>query len=261
MIPRIHTYAALATLVNLMVYAVAGFAPTTIPAPAISELPFHIEPGTTDQAVAQRVMDLLDLRLARPLHAFNISHDAAGRLTLDFYHANGRDRVTVLDRGRRLRVIATRAGFARYLSTLHVTTAAFRSGDWRLQLWAWYNEFAMWTLALLLATGGWLLVKRRGRPGMARRTHWITAWTALPVLAIFTVTAIQMAHRGWLPPISALDALHRGRSRWLAPLASLQLLVLGATGLYFWTRSRAGAIVLACGVLIAGGLIVSMRWW
>jgi len=264
LIPRIHTYAALATFVNLMVYAVAGLAPTSSPAPVIWEMPFHMEPGMSDRAVAERVVDLLDLRLARPVHDFNISHDAAGRLTLDFYHANGRHRVTVLDRGQRLRVIATRAGFAQYLSTLHVTTAAFHSGDWRLQVWPWYNEFAMWALVAMLATGAWMVAKRRGRPGMARRTHWIAAWTALPVLAIFAFTAVQMSHRGWWAPIAALNALHRARGGWLAPLASVQLMVLGATGFYLWFRSsadrRTGAIVLAAGTLAAGGLIVSMRW-
>jgi hypothetical protein len=264
LIPRIHTYTALASFVALMVYAVAGLAPTSRQEPVIWELPFHIGAAESDRAVAQRVMDLLDLRLARPLHDFNISHDLAGRLTLDFYHANGRHRVTVIDQGRRLRVIDTRAPFARYLSTLHVTTAAFHSGDWRLQLWAWYNEMAMWALAAMLLTGGWMALKRRGKPGILRRAHWIVAWSALPVLTIFSVTAIQMAHRTWFPALSALDLLHRERGGWMAPVASGQLLLLGATGLWLWFRAggsrRAGTAALTFGVVVAGGLIAAMRW-
>jgi hypothetical protein len=263
LISRIHTYTALATLVNLLVYAVAGIASRTLPAPVVWEQPFRLEPGEPDRAAAERVVRLLDLSLATPVHDFNIGHDAAHRLTFDFYHANGRHKITVLP--DRLYIEATRAGFPRYLSTLHVTTAAFHSGDRRMQLWAWYNEFAMWALVAMLATGGWMLATRRGRQGKLRRTHWWTALPALPVLTIFAATAIQMAHRSWWtagPVWRALNAIHRARGLAPAPLASLLLPVLVATGLCLWLEGpnrRAGAALLAVGALVSGGLIVWMR--
>jgi hypothetical protein len=200
---------------------------------------------------------LLDLPLATPVHSFNISHDAAGRLQLDFYHANGRHKVTVLD--DRLQIEVARAGLGKYLSTLHVTTAAFHSGDTRLQLWSWYNEFAMWLLVVMLATGGWLAATRRWKPGAIRRTHWIGGLLGLPVLAIFAVSAIQMAHRAWRIPKS-LNSLHRGFV--LPPLATALLLTLATTGLLLWYRGRdrrLGAVLLAAGTLISGGLLVWMR--
>jgi hypothetical protein len=259
-IARIHTLAALATIVNLLVYAVAGIAPRTLAAPEISEREFVSATGESDRDTAERVVRLLDLSLATPVHSFNISHDAAGRLVLDFYHANGRHKVTVLD--GRLHIEAARAPFAKYLSTLHVTTAAFHSGDARLQCWAWYNEFAMWTLVVVLITGGWLAVTRRWRPGAMRRTHWVAGLIALPVLTTFAASAIQMAHRTWWtagPFWRAMARLHRAGA--LPPLATVLLLTLAATGVVLWTRGRdrlIGAVLLAAATLFSGGLLVWM---
>jgi hypothetical protein len=254
LIPRIHTYAALATLVNLLVYAVAGIAPRTLPTPAVIERPFLRGASESDRAVAGRVVRMLDLSLATPVHDFNIGHDNTGRLVLDFYHANGRDKVTVLP--DRLRIAESRAGFGKYLATLHVTSAAFHSGDWRLQLWAWYNEFAMWSLAVMLATGAWMLWTRR--PG--KRTHWWAALVSLPVLAIFAVTAVQMAHRKWTAALRPLNALHRSHA--FAPVASVMLVVLAATGLWLWLTGRdrrTGGVLLTLGAAISGGLMLWMR--
>jgi hypothetical protein len=177
---------------------------------------------------------------------------------LDFYHANGRHTVTVLP--DRLRIEARRAPFTKYLSTLHVTTAAFRTADMRLRLWSWYNEFAMWTLVLMLSTGAWLAIMRRWRRGAIRSTHWIAGIAAVPVLAIFTASAIQMAHRTWWPSWRLLMALHRGSK--LPPIATALLLTLAATGIVLWYRGRdhrPGTIVLGAATLISGGLLVWMR--
>jgi hypothetical protein len=263
LIPRIHTLAALVTIVNLLVYAVAGFAPRALSAPEISELPFVRPLAESDRDAAERVVRLLGLSLATPVHSFNISHDSSGRLALDFYHANGRHKVTVFP--DRLHIEAARANLWKYLSTLHVTTAAFHSGDARMQLWAWYNEFALWMLVVMLATGGWLAVTRRWRPGAVRRTHWTAALIALPVLAIFAASAIQLAHRSWCtagPVARTLASLHRGRGVALPQLAAVLLVILAATGLVLWYRGRdhrLGAVLLAAGTLVSGGLLVWMR--
>jgi hypothetical protein len=258
LLPRVHTFAAVATLVNLLVYGVAGIAPRALSAPEISERPFSRPPKELDRDTAARVLSLLHLPLAAPVHTFNISHDPAGQLTLDFYHANGRHKITVLP--DHLRIETHRAPFAKYLSTLHVTTAAFRSADTRMTLWSWYNEFAMWTLLVMLVTGAWLAITRRWRPGAIRRTHWIAGIVAVPVLAIFTASAIQMAHRTWWIASRRLNSLHRGFA--LPPLATALLLTLAATGIVLWYRGgdrRPGTIVLAAATLISGGLLIWMR--
>ena len=69
----------------------------------------------------------------------------------------------------------TRASLWKYLSTLHVTTAAFKSGDWRMQVWAWWNEFAMWCVAAMVVSGVWVWWRRRGTRGSVRRVTAVTA--------------------------------------------------------------------------------------
>ena len=263
MIARIHTYAALATLINLLVYAIAGLAPLTTSAPRVWEQSFTPQPGESDRAIAERVVRLLDIPLATPVHQFNIGHDAAGHLRLDFYHANGRHKAIVAD--GRLYVEATRAGFTKYLSTLHVTTAAFDSADRRMQLWSWYNEFAMWSLIVMLLTGAWMFATRRRQAGLARRIHWSTALPVIPLVALFALTAVLMAHRNWWtagPLTRELFSWHRSRGMPLAPLTGVLLLVMAATGLYLWLCGRdrrIGAALLAIGTIVSGGLIFWMR--
>ena len=166
---KLHTWAGLATFVNLMTYGIVGIAAAFEPSPdalprnaEVRELPFTIAPNLSDRQVAEQVVDLLGLSLATPVQSFAIQHDSAQRLLLDFRHANGRHRVTFPDAAH-LRVEITRAPLDRYLSSLHVTSAAFHPGDWRMQMWSWYNEFAMWCLILMTASGTWLWLSRRPR--------------------------------------------------------------------------------------------------
>jgi hypothetical protein len=269
LIARIHTCTALLTFINLILYAVVGiaaiFGSRTAP-PVVWEQPFAEQANQSDRQVAERVVRLLGLSLATPVHDFVIGHDADRRLVLDFYHANGRHKVTVLDRPGRLRVSQTRATVWKYLSTLHVTTAAFQSGDWRMQLWAWWNEFAMWCLAAMAASGVWIWWQRRGTRGTLRRAHRYTALGALALLAVYEISAVQMAHRTWLKAgvvLGALNRIHRMRGIGFSSFLGVALLVLGVTGLWLWWKLQrdrgVGAVLLASGIIIAGGLICWMR--
>jgi hypothetical protein len=158
LIQKLHTYAGLVTFVNLLVFGLVGLTATLgsrphDPAPEVRSEAFVVQPNLTDRQVAERVCGLLGLSLATPIQSAVIQHDAANNLLLDFYHANGRHRVTVLETEGRLRVEVIRNSLWSYLGTLHATTAAFHSGDWRMQLWADYNEFAMWCFLAMLASG------------------------------------------------------------------------------------------------------------
>jgi hypothetical protein len=172
-IQKLHTYTGLLTFVNLVVFGLVGFSASfeskpASPAPVARYQDFRAEPNTTDRQVAERVCDLLGLSLATPIQSAVIQHDAAGTLLLDFWHANGRHRVTVLEQEGRLRVEVMRNSVWRYLGTLHATTAAFHSGDWRMQLWADFNEFAMWCLIAMTASGVALWLMAHGRDAIAR---------------------------------------------------------------------------------------------
>lgn len=168
LIQKFHTYAGLLTFVNFMVFGLVGLSATLQSKPAeirpvVRYEAFTVDPNLTDRQVAERVCTLLRLSLATPIQSAVIQHDAERNLLLDFWHANGRHRVTVLEKEGRLRVEIMRNSPWSYLGTLHATTAAFHSGDWRMQLWAGYNEFAMWCLIGMIASGValWLL----SRPG------------------------------------------------------------------------------------------------
>jgi len=126
----------------------------------------------------------LHLSLATPIQSAVIQHDDSGRLVLDFWHANGRHRVTVLEGEGRLRIEVVRNSLWRYLDILHMTTGAFRSGDWRMTLWADFNEFAMWSLGVMLLSGSALgLVARRGP------LAWIALGAGVALLAASLICA------------------------------------------------------------------------
>ena len=158
LIKKLHTYAGLLTFLNLAVYGVVGLAipfmrESKSALPIVSYRDFTVPANMTDRQVAERICSLLGLSLATPVNNAVIQHDAANNLFLDFWHANGRDQVTVLEKEGRLRIETIRNSLALYLYVLHETTAAFHSGDWRMQFWADYNEFAMWCLLAMIASG------------------------------------------------------------------------------------------------------------
>jgi uncharacterized iron-regulated membrane protein len=205
---RIHAYTGLLTFVNLMLYGIVGIAALfdarTAPAPVVWERESTAQANQSDREVADRVVRLLGLSLATPVHDFAIRHDAARRLVLDFYHANGRHKVTVLEHPGRLHVEHTRASLSQHLTTLHVTTSAFHAGDWRMQLWAWWNESAMWCLTVMAASGVWIWWERRGTRGTLRRgprsrTLRVHRYTALPALSLLEP---RVGRRKRLPHLS-----------------------------------------------------------
>jgi len=173
LIRKIHTYAGLLTFVNLAVYGIVGLSATYLLrphalSPVVNYQTFKVEPNLTDRQVAERVCSKLNLSLATPVNSFAIQHDAANNLFLDFRHANGRHQVTVLEKEGRIRIEVTRNTLWLYLYILHETTAAFHSGDWRMQLWADYNEFAMWSLLAMIASGFAMFLASRARSRLAQ---------------------------------------------------------------------------------------------
>lgn len=170
---KLHTYAGLLTFVHLAVYGIVG---VTIPflresrgaVPVVRYQSFTVPPNLTDRQLAEQVCALLGLSLATPVNNAAIQHDASNHLLLDLWHANGRDQVTVLEQEGRLRIATTRNSLPLYLFALHETTAVFHSGDWRMQLWADYNEFAMWCLGWMILSGIAMFVLARWRSKLAQ---------------------------------------------------------------------------------------------
>jgi hypothetical protein len=173
LIKKIHIYAGLLTLVNLTVYGIVGLSAIYLlrphsETPIVSYQSFTVPPNLTDRQVAELVCSQLRLSLATPVNSFAIQHDAANNLLLDLRHANGGHKVTVLEKEGRIRVEAARNSLWLYLYTLHETTAAFHSNDWRMQFWADYNELAMWSLLLMIASGFAMFLASRTRSRLAQ---------------------------------------------------------------------------------------------
>ncbi len=173
LLKKIHTYAGLLTFVNLVVYGIVGLSivwlrQADLPAPVVSYQSFSVPPNLTDRQVAERVCSQLKLSLATPIQSAAIQHDSANNLLLDFRHVNGRHQVTVLEKEGRIRIEVTPKNLGLYLYTLHETTAAFHSGDWRMRLWADYNEVAMWGLLTMIASGFAMFLASRARSRLAQ---------------------------------------------------------------------------------------------
>ena len=273
-IKRIHTYAGLLTLVNLLVFAVTGIAqalhwPRLLPA-VTAYADYQPVPGERDRDRADRLASLLGLTLATPVQPAAIQHDAAGHLLLDFYHANGRHRVTVLPDQHRLSITITRNALPRYLDILHMTTGVFRSGDRRMQMWAYYNEVALWSLLVLLGSGAWMAwdrfrLRRWWSPTGVRTAHFLTAVLVFPLATLYAVSSLPLAHRAWFPfpgLVTWANHVHR-TGGFFAGVIGLAILALAASGVYLWAKGRSNRTIEllvttgAASALLA--LIVSMR--
>jgi cytochrome bd-type quinol oxidase subunit 2 len=137
-----------------------------------------------------------------------------------------------------------------------------------MQLWADYNEFAMWCFVAMIATGGALwFTSRDGRTlAPTRRVHRYLALVCLPFLVMYAISAVQMAHRRWLPVrgrtgvLYTLDRIHQSHSLWMVAVG---LLMLGATGLCLWFQNRqqrtTGGVLLLATIALTVALVVSMR--
>jgi hypothetical protein len=173
LIKKLHTYAGLLTFINLAVYGIVGLFAGYLqhyqtPPPVVAYQNFTVPPNRTDRQVAEQICDALHLSLATPVNSFAIQHDKANNLFLDFRDVNGNHQVTVLEKEGRLRIEESRNTLPVYFFILHETTAAFHSGDWRMQLWADYNEFALWSLLTMLVSGIAMFVASRARNRLAQ---------------------------------------------------------------------------------------------
>ncbi len=170
-IKRLHIYVGLLNSTILAVFALVGLAasflphspPASRPAPEVRRVPFEVPGGADDQEVARRVYETLRLPLTRPPAAFNIRRDDGGRLRVHLPTPARLYRVTVLEDESRLRVETVSFDIWHYLARLHTITPARGHPDWRIRAWAFYIEFALWSLIFMAATGIWLWLASRPR--------------------------------------------------------------------------------------------------
>jgi hypothetical protein len=170
LIKKIHMYVGLLNFSILLVFGVAGIQATLSSGEGVQRqwsearyIPFEAPPAATDRQVADMVYRTVRFPLTTPVPGFAIRRNAENRLALDFYHVNGLNRVTVLEDEKRLKVETSRVGLGRFLNNLHATTTNARTPDWPVRAWAWYNEFAIWSLLGMTVSGAYLWLSSRPR--------------------------------------------------------------------------------------------------
>ena len=178
---------------HLTVYGITGLAASwgdglrgTVPAAGSHDRAFTAGENATDKEVAEAVCRSLGLTLALPVQSMAIQRDASNRLLLDLWHANGHHRVTVYEKESRIHVEEFRVGLPRFLEVMHMSTAALRSGDWRMTAWSWFNEFALWCLGGMMLSGLYLWLSTRPSYRIAQWS--LGVGTMLCVAAILWVT-------------------------------------------------------------------------
>ena len=167
---KLHMYAGLLTISHLGVYAIAGLSETlktserpTLPV-AVRYMPFAPDATATDKDVADAVHRRLNIPLSVPLPASALRRDESQNLLLEFYTLNSLNRVTVLEKERRLRIETTSTSLTSFLNNVHTATPIDYPGPPLVRAWAIWNEFAMWCLAGFSLSGLVLWLTRPDLP-------------------------------------------------------------------------------------------------
>jgi hypothetical protein len=166
---KLHIYAGLLNFSILIVFGLAGLVVTfNAPdifhegnEPNVAAQPFQYPGSLSDNQIGGLIAGKL-----RPAHAGppNVHRDpATHELIADFYTVNGLVRATALEQSNQLRVETFRNSIWRFLDNAHATTIAEQSSDAGVRAWAWYIEFAIWSLIFLVLSGAWLGLTERQR--------------------------------------------------------------------------------------------------
>lgn len=193
LIKKLHTYTGLLSFSALIVYGIAGLTASFEAAPedrhqevgAVRYEPFTPAAGLSDGEVADVVYKHLNPPLSGPVPSWALKRDSENNLRLDFWSVNEVQRVTVLEKESRLRIETTRWSPWVYLNNLHTTTMRAELPDVRLKLWAYYNEFAIWSLIGMALSGTYLGLS--SRPGY-RLARYALAGGGAVFFAVYILT-------------------------------------------------------------------------
>jgi uncharacterized iron-regulated membrane protein len=194
LLQKIHMYLGLLCWSILFVYGIAGLTATVFrsgpPGPHLQSSTLRTEsfvppPNQTDRQVADAVWRKLQIPLTGPPPAYAIHRDRQNNLAVNFYTANGPTFVTVLEQQNQLRIETRRNTLWAYFNNLHSTTLRGHPYDWRVRLWTYYNEFAVWALLAMGLTGVFLWLSSRPRHLLAQAAVAV-AWVSFLVLYVVT---------------------------------------------------------------------------
>ena len=171
LIKKLHIYLGLWNYSIVFVFGISGLLATLRPAPEnrtrpesqIRYVSYSVPPGADDKQAAAEVYAQLGIPLTALPPRFALRRDRENNLTFDLYTVNGVHRVTVLEKEGRVRVAAERNNLWHFLNNLHTTTIRAPASDWRVRLWTWYNEAAIWSLIAMALSGMYLWLSSRPR--------------------------------------------------------------------------------------------------
>lgn len=172
LIRKIHTYVGLLNFSNLIVFGIAGLAPTLYHDRQSAVTPVRYEnytppPGASNKQIADAAFLLLHSPLTEPIPNWALHPDAQGNLPLDFYSVNGTGKVLYLAKESRFRIQEVRSSLAFFLDDMHTVTD-LKQADWRMKMWACYNHFAIWSLLAMSVSGVYLWLASRPRYRIAQ---------------------------------------------------------------------------------------------
>ena len=159
LIKKIHMYLGLLNLSILLVFGIAGLKATFHRPGEPSRTP--LAPVYTDFTAPASVIDdkemveIIRRQLRIAAVGLNNKRDANQNLSVNYYTQNGPRTVTYLEKENRLRIVDNPAPMLNFIDNLH-GTANRHPADWRVRLWSYYNEFSVWSLIAMAATGVYL---------------------------------------------------------------------------------------------------------
>jgi hypothetical protein len=175
LVRKLHAYAGLLSFTVLLIYGIAGLTVTFHAGPGehpneqpVRFVNFDPPAGATDEQLASLAYEKLRPMLFGPLSPPNPEKDSHGRLRLAFWSINGTHEATLLAAEKRIRIESRRTGFWNYLNELHTATEVENAATLPLRLWAILNQFVMFTMLFLAASGIflWLVSRPKFRPAM-----------------------------------------------------------------------------------------------
>ena len=160
---KLHAYAGLLSFAVLLVYGIAGLTVTFHAGPGehpdeqpVRFMAFEPPASASAERIASLAYERLKPTLFGPLSAPWPDKDSAGRLRLGFWSVNGTHEVTYLATRKQLRIEARRTSFWNYLNALHTATGVKDAPTLPMRLWAILNQFVMFAMLFLAATGIYL---------------------------------------------------------------------------------------------------------
>ncbi len=192
LIRKIHMYVGLLAWSSLLVFGVAGLTGSfrdvlddSRGEPTVRFQDCAIPANLSDKKAVEHVWKTLALPLTTPESMYGLRRNQDNNLTFTFYFENGISNITVLEKENRVRVETHRNSLWGYFDNLHQTTVNAPVLDWRIRLWTYYNEFAIWTLLAMALSGTCLWFM--SRPGhRVAQVVLVGSCGAFAVLTILT---------------------------------------------------------------------------